>query len=207
VDIPVLVVASIVLVGGFAYARTTEPAARDVTAFGGKVRLRLPSGWCGARHEGAYEAERPTLGGIAPTLRIERITPARWPREGERPPEGEYLVPRAPREAPPPELSLDHEIARMELRRETSGVGYRVLRTEEREAFGGHPAHFTEYALVREPPGATAGGAHLPILVVGTDVLVRVGERLYQISIQGPADEIDDDHPIHELLRSVRISR
>jgi len=202
-DLPLLAAAGLLLAGGAAYAAGTAPAAHEVNALDGRITVSLPAGWAGDEHDGVFEARPPSLDGVPPTLSVAPVTPAEAAPPARE--AGEYLMGEAPAE-PAGGAALDVEIARMEERRQRSGVGYRVLRTEEREAFGGHPSAFTHYAIVRDPPGTAPGSAHLPEVVVGVDVLVQTPDGLVQISASGPPDAMrGEGSEISDMLDSMRI--
>lgn len=187
VDMPVLVLSALLLLGGTAFAGASAPPDRTARAFGGMVKVTLPAGWTGSRRGDIYVVRQPRLDGYAPSIVIRKL----------QPPGGD-----------PDPMWVDLALAQMDRETQESGIGYRVLSTEERLAFGNHPATFTYYAIVRDPPGTLPGAAVLPAIVGGIDVLVITnGRRAWRISASAPADEMGDrDSPIRRTLESVRLS-
>jgi hypothetical protein len=183
VDLPVLVIAFFFVAGGYVYAHSSVPPARVTRAFGGELRVTLPAGWSGARHGNAYIVTQPRLDGMSPTLLIESIEP----------PEG----------GPDP-MWVDLTLARIEQSTQSSGVGYRVLSSDSKLAFGNHPATLTYHALVKDPPGTAPGAAVLPVVVEGIDALVTTAAgRAWRVSAEAPLGQRQD---LDRVLDSVRFS-
>jgi hypothetical protein len=209
VDLGVLGIAALLLASGLAYARGTIPGVRHVKAQDGAIRMTLPAGWVGTERAGRFIARKPSLVAAVPTtVEIARVIPAPRPRAAEA---GEFLdaaeAPAPP--APDPALATETELARMEEERRRSGVGHRVLETEEKNAFGGHRSVWSHWALVRDPAGTSAGAAVLPVVVRGVDVLVPRGDRgFWRVSAEAPASADGAlDPEVVRAIESVRLAR
>jgi hypothetical protein len=185
------------------------PGVRQVQAQRGAVRMTLPAGWVGTERAGRYVARKPTLvAAVAPTVQVTRVDPSARPAAAQA---GEFLdaAEASPASAPDPELATETELARMEEERRQSGSGYRVLETEEKNAFGGHRSIWSHWALVRDPAGTSAGAAVLPVVVRGVDVLVPRGDRgFWRVSAEAPASADGAlDAEVVRAIESVRLGR
>ncbi|HJK93762.1 MAG TPA: hypothetical protein RMH85_25700 [Polyangiaceae bacterium LLY-WYZ-15_(1-7)] len=184
-DLGVWAVVVLLLGGGLAYARSTSPGPRTVNAFEGDVSFRLPGGWSAHEDEERFVAQRPSLGELAPTVEVVSME-----------------TPEAGADA----LWHDLAITRLQEERASSGAGYRVLHMEEREAFGGQST-WIWYALVRDPPSVEPGAAVLPVVVVGTDVLVtQESGRAWHVAAFEPAHGDDDEGELRSVVEGLRIS-
>jgi len=208
-DPGVLAVATLLLAGGAVWARGTVPAERAVKTRSGAIRMTLPAGWVGSERAGGYVARRPSLGGIASTVRVSPLE-ATAPEVVAPPPDNE-LHGTAPdvAVASDPALATETALAQMEEERRTSGAAYRVLETEEKNAFGGHRSLWSHWVLVREPAGASAGAAVVPLVVRGVDVLVPRGERrFWRVSGEAPAPADGGlDPEVLRAIESLRLAR
>lgn len=187
-DPAVWLVAVICLTLGALYAWTSVVRQHEVKALDGAVRLELPARWTFEESEGVYEAHLPSLGKLGPSLQIRPIA--------------------APEEGITPKF-IDMEVAKMDEARSESGQAYRVLKTEDRRAFGGHKSAWSYAALVQDPPGAGEGAAVLPEVMEGVDILVTTrGGRVYHVAAWAPAPWLEDpDHPLGDALRSIVFKR
>ncbi len=187
-DAALLASTALLLAAGFSYARATTPGARHVTALGGALVLTVPRGWSGAAEPGRYRTSAPGLSDHGATLSV---------REIAVPGGGPGL----------PADFVDLELARIERVTARSGVGYRVIETEERAAFGQSRSHWTHYAIVRDPRGSAPGAAVLPAVLRGVDVLVTTGAgRAFHVQAEAPADVFGEQTgPLRRTIESVRI--
>ncbi|MEZ4252502.1 MAG: hypothetical protein R3B99_30195 [Polyangiales bacterium] len=142
VDLGVWVIAVVLLGSGYAYARSTEPAARRVFAFEGAMHASLPAGWSSHEEEGRFVAQLPGLDGVPPTVVVEPLT--------------------VPDDEEGAALFFDLELTRMQEARASGGVGFRVLHVDERDVPDGTTGTWVWYAIVREPPGASPRGRGAP---------------------------------------------
>src|SRR4030095_969672 len=133
VDLPVWVIAGLALLAGVLQSKATRPPSREISALSGTAHVTLPAGWIVNENDSdSFVTHPPTLGDFPPTVSMARLTA---PKEGVTP------------------VFIDLESARMEEERASSGLGYRVLETKQKRAFGGLRSEWTYYALVRDPPG------------------------------------------------------
>lgn len=187
-DWRVLLVASSLLGAGAAYSYASRVPARWMLLAEGSVRLELPAGWSLDSSKNVYSAHPPSLGDVSPTLQV-----------------------RALRLTQPHRVAawLDLMAERAEQSRAMWGAAYRVLRSEEKKAFGKHPSLWTYFSVVRDPDDAVAGAAVLPVVVVGVDIVVATREgNAYHIAAWAPAPEFEDPKSdVQRLLGSLQIIR
>jgi hypothetical protein len=97
---------------------------------------------------------------------------------------------------------VDLTLARIEQSTQQSGVGYRVLSSDSKLAFGNHPATLTYHALVKDPPGSAPGAAVLPVVVEGMDALVITASgKAWRVSAEAP---VGQRHELERVLDSLR---
>lgn len=185
-DLSVVLVTALCLGAGAGYRHLVTGPARTTRGLGGHVTLRVPPGWVAEEDGGTLRVARASLGSSPATVQVTRI--------------------REPGPAVAP-TELDLLGARIEARRAESGHGYRVLAAEERSAFGGHPALFTRYALVRDPSGLPADAPVLPEVVVGVDALVTPSSgAVYHVAAWAPEARFQKPGgELSQVLESVQI--
>lgn len=193
-DLGPWIVTLALLAGSVAYARATAPAPREVHAFEGHVLFSLPAGWSFSENQLAsdddthtvFVAQQPSLNSIHPTVLVEPVDV----------------------EGSADALFIDLEVTRMQEARAESGVGYRVLHVDERDAVGGHKSTWVWYAIVRDPPDSEPGAAVYPIVVVGVDVLVVTEDGAWHIAAFEPLHESpDDEGHLRSIVEGLRIRR
>lgn len=188
VDVGVIASALVLLACGAAFAHFSAAPSRWTSLLGNSVRLQLPARWSVDQEGGIIAVHPPSLGDVPSTLEIRPLRPV-----------GVDMA----------SVWLDVMTARVEAERANWGTSYRVLRSEQKKAFGQHPSSWTYFAAVRDPGGVLSGAAVLPVVVVGVDIVLTTSQgRAYHLAAWAPAAEFEDpDSPIQNLLNSLQILR
>lgn len=167
VDWPVWVVAAVALAAAVLYRDSYTASAERVSVISDQIHLVSPAGWAGSLQEdGSYVIHPPALEAYPPTLRVLELG-----AEGEDPaPEEEGAEEATDSETEPSVTELANQVR---AHRRSMSTAYRVLQTRQTKSFGGHPALWTYYATVLDPPGTLPGDAVVPLVVIGVDIVVR----------------------------------
>lgn len=183
-DPSIIAVVAVVMLGVGVYRREILSPVKKVRALGGAVRASLPPGWNADETKDQVILRKPALSTIAPTVVIRKLS--------------ELMTPSL----------LDAELARIEASRASSGIGYRVLEAQERSSFGGHPTHWTRYALIVEPRAAGSSQIMLPVLIEGVDVLVTPSHgSAYHVAAWTTASNFQDpDCELKNVIESLQLA-
>jgi len=168
-------VAALLLGGTETYLWTQVPPVSTLVGLGGKVSVTLPRGWTGESQESSVVAGPARVDLTASQLEIAHLA-----REN---------------------VDAELELLSLEETRRRNGYGYRVLRTEQKAAFGAAETMWSWYAMAVDPPG-DRGGKALPEVVRGVDVVIPTS-RL-SVSLRGPAEELSEAQMV-SLLSTVEV--
>lgn len=184
VDVPVWVAALLLVGSGWLYAVLSAPEPWDVRVFDGAVTLRVGAGFSVAEGDDLWLASLHDLSDYPPRLWVQRL-----PDQISHPSELEAVADRVGTVT------------------DSTGAGYRVLRREAREAFGGHRALWSWYAIVRDPPGTLSEDATLPVVLEGVNVVTLADDgQVYQVSAEALPEQLEPPKsPLRRMLASVRI--
>ena len=131
IDGAVWLTALALVVGGTLYLRSAEPPGRTLDALSGAVSVDVPRGWASSERDGVLSVEHPSLDGMPPSVRIQKLADTMAP------------------------LAQDLALTRLQEERAAQGAAYRVLHVDEVEdAFGGNHATLVWWAMTQDPPGS-----------------------------------------------------
>ena len=143
--------------GGISYAQQQTPAAKPVKGLENNVSVTLPKGWTTHTAKTGFTLEQSGLGQHLPSVHFAHVGKAKDGRETK------------------PTQTADILLFGMEQDRKKAGVGYRTLKVEERDAFGGHKTMWSHFAYLAE--NDSAHGESMPTLLRGWILLFQLIRR------------------------------
>jgi hypothetical protein len=182
-DIWVWLLSVVFLAGAHQYSRQLISGDHQIGVLDGQVELYLPLGWNSVEEADRFMAKPIGFGQMKPNLKIHRVK-------------------TSPKKDQPLLEVADIELLSIEEQHRAEGTSFRITKTEEKVAFGGHPSIWSWFAIVLDPDQEHG----VPTVMIGVDAVIIVTERseVYAVSAWGTKEDWERG-AIEQLINGVVI--